>query len=148
MIAGGWSLEGITRLETAPPINVQTRRDISNTGRHRQRPNLIGNPNNGPKTVDEWFNTSAFEDAPLYQFGNAGNYITDADGLVSFDVAVQKIFNIAEGHSVEFRTEFFNLPNTVNFGLPQERMDRGSFGQISSQNGDPRQIQFALRYRF
>ena len=148
MIAGGWSLEGITRLETAPPINVQTRKDISNTGRHRQRPNLLGNPNNGPKTVDEWFNTSAFENAPLYQFGNAGNYITDADGLVSFDVAIQKVFNIAERHSIEFRTEFFNLPNAVNFGLPQERMDRGSFGQISSQNGDPRQIQFALRYRF
>ena len=98
--------------------------------------------------MEEWCNTSAFENAPLYQFGNAGNYITHADGLVSFDVAIQKVFNIAEGHAIEFRTEFFNLPNNVNFGLPEERMDRGSFGQINSQNGEPRQIQFALRYRF
>jgi hypothetical protein len=147
LIAGGWSLEGITRLETAPPINVQTRKDISNTGRHRQRPNLLGNPNNGPKTVDEWFNTSAFEEAAPFTFGNAGAYITDADGIISFDIAVQKTFAIAEGHAIELRTEFFNLPNNVNFDRPQERSDR-AFGQISGQSVDSRQIQFALRYRF
>jgi len=148
LVAGGWAIEGITRLEAGPPINVQTRRDISNTGRHRQRPNLIGNPNNGPKTPDEWFNTSAFEDAAPFTFGNAGAYITNADGVVSFDIAVRKEFAINERHRLEFRGEFFNLPNHTNFGLPQERMDRGDYGRIGGQSTNPRQIQFGLRYRF
>ena len=148
LVAGGWAVEGITRLEAGPPINVQTRRDISNTGRHRQRPNLVGDPNNGPKTPDEWFNTAAFVDASPFTFGNAGNYITNADGIVLFDVAVRKDFNISEGHTLEFRTEFFNLPNHTNFGLPQERSDRGDYARVGSQNGNPRQIQFGLRYRF
>ena len=141
-------MEGITRLEAGPPINVQTRRDISNTGRHRQRPDLVGDPNNGPRTVDEWFNTGAFRQAEQFTFGDAGAYITNADGVVLFDVAVRKDFPINERHLIEFRTEFFNLPNHANFGLPQERMDRGDYGRIGSQNGNPRQIQFGLRYRF
>ncbi len=148
LIAGGWSLEGITRLETGPPVNVRLNQDVANTGRSRQRPNLVGDPNNGPKTPDAWFNEGAFEIPQEFTFGNAGAYITDADGIVSFDVAVQKAFPINERHSIEFRTEFFNLPNHVNFGLPEERLQRGNTNRITGQSTNPRQIQLGLRWRF
>jgi len=32
-LVGGWSFEGITRVETGPPIMVFTSQDIANTGR-------------------------------------------------------------------------------------------------------------------
>ncbi len=147
-ILGGWSLEGITRFETGPPINVRLNRDVANTGRSRQRPNLVGDPNAGPKTPDGWFNESAFEIPQQYTFGSAGAYITDADGIVSIDIAIQKEFRVNERHSVEFRTEFFNVPNTVNFALPEERLQRGNTNQITRQSVDPRQIQLGLRWRF
>jgi hypothetical protein len=147
-IVGGWALEGITRLETGPPLNIQLGQDIANTGRSRQRPNLVGNPNSGPKTPDAWFNASAFEVPNDFTFGTAGAYITDADGIVSFDVSLAKTFRMTESQRLELRVEFFNLPNHVNFNLPQERMNRGNFNKITSQSTNPRQIQLALRYSF
>ncbi len=147
-VLGGWSLEGITRLETGPPLNIQLGQDIANTGRSRQRPNLVGNPNSGPKDPDAWFNAGAFAVPADYTFGTAGAYITDADGIVSFDVTLAKMIRFGESQGVEFRVEFYNLPNHVNFGLPQERMNRGNFNRITSQSTNPRQVQLSLRYNF
>ncbi|MEZ5391430.1 MAG: hypothetical protein R2724_00830 [Bryobacterales bacterium] len=48
-LLGGWSLEGITRLETGPPVLVRVGRDLANIGRSYLRPNLVGDPNAGPK---------------------------------------------------------------------------------------------------
>jgi hypothetical protein len=148
LVLGGWSVEGITRLETGPPFNVSLGIDRANTGRSTQRPNLVGDPNAGPTTVDQWFNTAAFAMPAEYTFGNAGAYITNADGLVSIDMALAKNFPIRGSHALEFRTEFFNVPNTVNFSDPIGAMNNASFGRITSQRTPPRQIQFSLRYRF
>ena len=148
LVLGGWSLEGITRLESGPPFNVSLGTDRANTGRSTQRPNLVGDPNAGPKTVDEWFNTKAFALPAQYTFGNAGAYITNADGIIGIDMALEKKFPIRESHAVEFRTEFFNVPNTVSFGDPTGAMNNANFGKITTQRTSPRQIQFGLRYRF
>jgi len=145
---GGWSLEGITRLESGPPFMVFTSEDIANTGRKTQRLNLVGNPNNGPKTPDQWFNASAFVRPPQFQFGNANPYITNADGIISLDFALQKSYRITEKQALEFRGEFFNFPNTVSFADPQGNINAGDYGRINSQRVSSRQIQFSLRYRF
>ena len=89
----------------------------------------------------------AFALPAQYTFGNAGQYITNADSIIGIDMAVQKKFPIRERQRLEFRTEFFNVPNTVNFGDPIGAMNN-DFGKISSQRTNPRQIQFGLRYRF
>ena len=150
-ILGGWSLEGITRLETGAPINVIVGRDVANTGRHTQRPNVVGDPNAGPKTPEAWLNASAFEMPAPFTFGNAGNYIAEGDGLVSIDIAMQKLFQVSERHAIEFRAEVFNIPNHANMGMPRRyfwHLDRGGFNQITNQTGNPRQIQLGLRWRF
>jgi hypothetical protein len=148
LILGGWSLEGITRYDSGPPFMVSTGQDIANTGRKTQRLNQVGDPNDGPKTPDEWFNTSAFVAPPEFTFGNAAPFITNADSIVGFDIAVQKVFQINERHALEFRTEMFNFPNTVTFGDPTGALNNANWGRVSSQRVDPRQIQFGLRYRF
>ncbi len=147
-IVGGWSLEGIARLESGPPFMVFTSEDIANTGRKTQRLNLVGKPNEGPKTPEQWFNTAAFVRPPQYSFGNASPYITNADGIVSLDLSLQKNFKITEKQALELRGEFFNFPNTVSFGDPQGNINNGAFGQITGQRVSSRQIQFSLRYRF
>ena len=35
--------------------------DQSNTGANTDRPNVIADPNTGPRTSNQWFNISAFE---------------------------------------------------------------------------------------
>ena len=64
------------------------------------------------------------------------------------DFSAFKKFNLPfEGHSLEFRAEFFNLFNRVNLGLPTTNRSSGVFGRIASA-GEPRIVQFGLRYSF
>jgi hypothetical protein len=152
LVLGGWSLEGISRFETGPPFMVFTSEDLANTGRKTQRINYAPgnpNPNAGPKTPDQWFNTGAFVRPALYTFGNVSPYVTNADGIINLDIVAEKEFRVKEGHNVEFRAEFYNFPNHTSFGDPQGNINTGTaFGTITSQRVSSRQIQFGLRYRF
>jgi hypothetical protein len=58
-----------------------------------------------------------------------------------------KAFRIAEGHSLQFRSEFYNVTNHVNFGLPGSQVGSPNFGRIRG-NEAPRRIQLALKYYF
>jgi hypothetical protein len=46
---------------------------------------------------------------------------------------------------VEFRAEFFNVFNIVDFGLPSNTVRGTGFGTISHTAGPSRQIQFSLK---
>jgi hypothetical protein len=79
-------------------------------------------------------------------FGNSGVGILRGPGLANVDVNVSKVFRLTETHSLQFRSEFFNLLNHANFGVPGVNLGAG-FGQITSA-ADARVIQFGLKYRF
>jgi hypothetical protein len=49
---------------------------------------------------------------------------------------------------VQFRAEFFNLFNIVNFGLPSNTVLGPGFGRISRTAGASRQIQLSLKLIF
>ena len=144
---GGWNLDGILRLQTGGPVNPSAGEDRANVGRTYQRPDVVRNPNNGPKTPDQWFDTQAFQRAAQYTYGNAGAYIIEADGRQSFDISLGKNFFVKEGHRVELRGEFYNLSNHVNMNNPNGNRSSSSFGTITSATA-ARQIQLALRYAF
>jgi hypothetical protein len=74
-------------------------------------------------------------------------------------MAIERIIPFAETHSLRFRTEFFNMTNTPQFGNPNTTLGYGdptqlqpvaspSFGRITSTVTAPRIIQFAMRYIF
>ena len=126
--------------------------DRANVGKTNERPNVLRNPNlpAGQRTVDRWFDTSAFVMPDLYTWGNAGAYLVRDDGRQVFDISVAKKFRIKESHTVELRGEFFNFPNHPNFGAPGSGgyvLNTPTYGVISSAT-PARQIQFALRYAF
>ena len=54
----------------------------------------------------------------------------------------------AEFGTVEFRAEFFNIFNIVNFGLPSNVVRGSGFGLISKTAGSSRQIQFSVKLIF
>ena len=147
---GGWAIEGITRLQTGAPFNVLVGQDRANVGRSQQRPNLVRNPNNGGnRNVDvPWFDTSAFQLQPAFTYGNAGSFVTQADGRETWDLSLQKVFRfVQERHSLQFRAEIFNVGNHVNLGNPQGNFASSAFGKVTSATS-ARQIQFGLRYQF
>ena len=61
---GEWQVGGIWTLQSGAPFTVNLSTDVANNGEPlsapSQRPNLVCNPNSGPKTTSEWFNTSCF----------------------------------------------------------------------------------------
>ncbi|MDT5261004.1 MAG: hypothetical protein QOC61_8, partial [Acidobacteriota bacterium] len=83
-------------------------------------------------------------------FGNAGRNILRGPRQNNLDFSIIKRFAIDESKNVEFRTEFFNLTNHVNFANPISDLNAGaaSFGRIISASNNPRLIQFALKLNF
>jgi len=145
---GGWSGEGITRAQTGAPLNPRINQDRANVGRTYQRPDATGiSPDSGPKTIDQWFNVAAFALPAPYTYGSSGAFVITGPGRYNWDVALQKDFRIREGHTVQFRAESYNLPNSVSPGNPDTAYDGNKFGVITSATA-ARQLQFALRYSF
>jgi hypothetical protein len=50
-----------------------------------------------------------------------------------------------EAATLQFRAEFFNVFNLVNFGLPANVVRGTGFGVISKTGGTSRQLQFSLK---
>ncbi len=103
--------------------------------------------------IDGYFNRAAFTSAPDIGdgsgFGNCGVGILRGPGQRNVDLAIERGFVLTESKRIQFRTEFFNLTNTPNFGQPVNDVAAGAaFGVISSTVSNPRIIQFALKYLF
>jgi hypothetical protein len=136
-------------LEDGQPFSVMFPTDNSNTGRLLDTPDVVPgqNPNDGPKTPRQWFNVSGFKSPVPLTFGTAGRNIVIGPGTIRVDFALHKDFTLTERQILEFRTEFFNIFNRVNFYQPGNSFSTPSFGVIGGAF-DPRQIQFSLKYRF
>jgi len=70
-------------------------------------------------------------------------------GMFVTDMAVVKLFPLPwEGQRITFRAEAFNVFNNVNYSNPSLSLQApGTFGEFQAV-GDPRVMQFALRYEF
>ena len=74
-------------------------------------------------------------------------------GIDNWDLAIFKTTNFGPGEKfgLQFRTEFFNTFNRVQFGPPNTACcpsNNATFGITSSQLNNPRLIQFALKFVF
>jgi len=90
-------------------------------------------------------------------FGNSGPGIIQGPGQLNFDMSLTKNTKIIEGHTLQFRAEFFNAFNHAQFTNPNfgqggvyavPNFAAGNFGQITSTSVNPRIIQLALKYIF
>ena len=96
VLGAGWQVGGILTLQTGQPFSVLTGKGLSGTGLGNDRPDLVGDPNAGPHTVQQWFNTSAFVDNQPLTFGNAGRNIVVGPGYRDFDFSVFKNMKFGE----------------------------------------------------
>ncbi len=148
-----WQVGGIWTLESGSPFTVNLSTDVANNGEPlsapSQRPNLLCDPNNGPKTTAEWFDTSCFATPAQFTYGSAGRDIVIGPGINDFDATFQKNFPIRENMQLQFRADMFDFFNHPNFNQPNRifTATASSFGSISSAQ-DPRIMQFSLRFAF
>ena len=162
-VLGNWQLNGIFTAMSGTPFTVFDSNDVSLqgqapeiTGFSANRPNVIGNPNSGPRTPQEWFNVKAFQPLqpdPLGRFevfGNEGRNAVLGPRYVNWDFSAFKNIRLTESKELQFRGELFNLLNHTNFRLPVSDIadiQTGTFGQIQS-DVSPRVIQVALKILF
>ena len=153
-ILNGWILNSITTWRSGFPFSIYSGQDNSFSAVGRDRADSVG----GSATLDSgrshgeliqrYFDTSKFVPNAIGTFGNTGKNILRAPGFYKTDFGALKNFHVKEGISLQFRTEFFNVFNNVNFGAPGNNVGSSdSFGVITSA-GSPRIIQFALKVLF
>lgn len=110
-------------------------------------------------------NGTAIANSAGTDFGNVGRNVMRGPAQRNVDLGIIRRFVISEFKNIEFRAEFFNLFNTVNFANPISNLsavpaesvdpntglitgDPGDFGRISSTSSNPRLIQFAFKFNF
>ena len=155
-IAGGWRLTMINTMTSGQPVNLNyaptTQLSVATGGAPTYRPNLLGDfmAPEGQRTIDNYFdkNNVVSPTDPRYPFGNAGRNIARGYAFYQTDLGLHKAFPLwKESRQIEFRSEFFNLLNHTNFGIPNNTRTSSAFGTIRS-TFPARQVQFALKYVF
>jgi len=150
-LVGGWAVNGIVQITSGQPYTVTLGGDPENVGCCLQeRPNVTGNPNSGPHTTSEWFNTSAFAVTTGYTYGNEKVNLMTGQHWNDVDMSLFRQFHIGLGEEryFEFRAESFNLFNNVVFGAPDSGNTDANYGKITYQWNPARQLQMSLKFYF
>ncbi|MBV8069739.1 MAG: carboxypeptidase regulatory-like domain-containing protein [Acidobacteriaceae bacterium] len=153
-LLGGWQINIIERAISGFPVFIVDSNNLSgvnfqNNGNSLNRPNQTCNPKSGPNSLAEFFNTSCFAAPPSGELGNASRTPLSGPDFVNTDFSAIKNFALPrENMQLQFRTEIFNLFNHAQFGQPGGDINSATFGVINTTVGNPRVIQFALKFLF
>jgi hypothetical protein len=147
-IASGWRLSGIFRAASGAPLTVTTGVDRALSGNQGvQRANQVLDDPYGARTLDNWLNPAAFAQPDLGTYGNSKRNAYQGPGSRTVDLSLVRSFRFLNTHRVEARVEAFNAFNWFRWGTPITARINPNFGRILSA-GDPRIMQFALKYQF
>jgi len=163
MLLQGWRLTGIYTRTTGAPIDIMTGFDRSGLGGQADvRPNAVANFS-GPLVFggpNQYLNPAAYSLQSVGTIGNLGRDTVRGPGLSTLDGALLRTFpvkKISEVANVQFRAEFYNLPNHPNWAQPGNSIwtnglgagtPNPNFGRVTNIIGTSRQIQFGLRIGF
>lgn len=170
-IVGGWRLSGLANLRSGRPFTIKAGANNGVIGGPRGGglvsafADCIKNGDLSDSTtqsIDRWFDAvpgSSYSaptaanptknNAVEARLGNCGRNTLRGPDYINFDMGLARTFDyFGEGRRLEFRWEMFNMFNTPQFGLPQNDISNGAAGRISSLAGDPRVMQFALKFVF
>ena len=145
-----WTTNSITTWQSGQPFTVTVGSFDAVTAISNRRPNLVGDPReNIPQGFA--FNPTAFAAPPAGQLGNVGRNTLRGGRYFNTDFGVSRLFALpflGENSNLQFRAEFFNVYNNVNFTLPVTTLSSSAFGRYTSNAASPRVIQFGLKFNF
>jgi hypothetical protein len=146
----GWEIAGIVSIQSGIPLAVTQATNFNSfAGFGTQRPNCVAKTAlpASKRSTAEFFNTAAFQIAPAFTLGTCSRNPVRGPGYQDVDVALIKHTQITERYRLDFRAEVFNLTNTPPLNAPNVVAGGAGFGSITSA-GDPRVMQFALKFNF
>jgi hypothetical protein len=171
-ITGGWNASGIFTATAGSNFNLTDNYDYSLTSVGQDRPNMVGDPNQGGPvaanptctaptqvhTIRNWFNPCAFAPQAFGTFGNEHRNDMVGPGNWNLNLAMWRSFSMPEHIRLDFRVEAFNALNHTQIGNPATTLTTGgstpslspSTGLItsSSTSYQPRILQLAIKANF
>ena len=132
-IIGGWQMNGIYLWQGGFPISVFAA-DLGGVldtfGTNRA--NIVGDIHSGGGTVEQWFNTAAFAQPALGEFGNSGRSILRGPGINNLDLGFFKNFSLPRNSTLQFRVEAFNALNHPQLQGVSQNITAANFGVVTS----------------
>ena len=154
-VIGGWQVGTIFTLQDGFPLSAFCGSGTFQNNDSGCYPDNVGvSPNLSRSQQDpsHFFNLAAFVNrlpgGEAFRYGNSGRNTVIGPGLIDWDFSVLKRFRFGERSNLEFRGEFFNIPNHPIFSNPGLSVGTLSYGVIGATVVDSRQIQFGLRLAF
>jgi carboxypeptidase family protein/TonB-dependent receptor-like protein len=149
-LVSDWVVNGILNVSDGRPFTI-TSNDRQNTGSGRiSRADCVADPvpSGFDQTIDHWFDNAAFAVPALLTYGNCGSNSVRGPGSKSMNLAFFRSVHF-DTRRLELHIETFNLFNWVNFGFPARNVSNlGTLGRITTSLGDPREMQFAVKFFF
>ena len=149
-LLGGWRLAAIFVAQSGYPLTpaLLPNAAISTTP---LRPDCLrdGNLPGSQRTIDRWFDVTAFQTPAPNTFGNCGRNVLRGPGYVNLDLLVGRDFGVGGDKRIGLRLEVFNVANAVHLGPPNLVIDEPKkAGRITSTQAPPRQAQLGVRFDF
>lgn len=148
-VLGGWQVGGIFTASSGTWQSPSLAPNTANTT-GPLRPNRIaeGNLPAGERTIDRWFDVSAFPAPPPFAYGNSGRNVLRMPGLLVLDALIGRSFALGESRRLDLRAEFFNFTNTPQWGRPNLNVAQPQAGRITNTSVPNRQVQLGIRIAF
>lgn len=149
-LISNWTTNSITTWQSGQPFTVTVGSFDALTAISNRRRNLVGNPRENVP-LGFAYNPAAFAVPLAGQLGNVGRNTLRGGKYSNTDFGVLRSFALpflGENRNLQFRAEFFNVYNNVNFTLPVTTFTSSAFGRYTSNATSPRVIQFGVKFNF
>jgi Carboxypeptidase regulatory-like domain/TonB dependent receptor-like, beta-barrel len=150
-IFADWQASPIIRWQSGNRSTITTGVDNALTGMPNQRAVQILDDPYGTGGPAAYLNRAAFIAPAAGTYSELRPFTIVNPSSFQNDFALTRTFNLAGSQAMQVRWEVFNVINHVNFGAPITALNSASFGQIQQTapvGGDPRIMQFAVKFMF
>jgi hypothetical protein len=160
-LLGGWDVTWVFRYSTGYPLAVWTNSWYPgwdgqvyadfNSGANldRQFTGNSFNPGQENAPGNLYFDPTAFSNPSGHNLGNGSRYYQELRGFgwSQEDLGLLKYWHFTETASLQFRFEFINVFNRHHYADPNTSLgNTTNFGYVTGMTGDPRNVQFGLRF--
>jgi hypothetical protein len=145
----GWRLSGVYTIESGDALTVMNTQSSARDF-EPDMPNVAGDPNDGPRTTEQFFNVAAFSDPGQDLKGNARPGIVRGPGINNLDLSLGKVFRATQGVNIQFRADLYNALNHPQWRYLDTSFstaEGSTFGRVTGAR-EPRIVQLSLKVTF
>lgn len=160
-VTADWQAGIIWQARSGSPITPTTTGDFALTNLV-QRPMIVAGVDpylpddqrtvalTGSQPSLAWFNLAAFAPNTPGVWGDTPKGYLFGPAFWNVDLSFSRLISAPKGQKVEVRIEAFNVFNITNWANPTVQIGSTALtnGRVTSTTGDPRIMQFALKYSF